>query len=320
MKRIIIITAAILIALPLSLTAQRKSSGRKVKERASVSQSRADRSVKAKRSVSSRRSKASARSVSKTSRSQSRNKAIKPSGTRRSVSGNRSTIHKKSRIKSSPQRSSGNRSQVRSTQHNRNRNSGYKAARRNQHVDRNQGHRRNKAINSHKDFRRRYYRSNYNRRLHGNTHAHINNFYRSRRVARNHYHVYHKPSFNIYFRPAWFRFYVDYFPDYHISYSRELHMIPGNMAYRYIGEVKMVYGKVYETYYDPHNREFFLYFGAPYPNQDFTVVITGRDAKRMERRQGRYYIGRDFSVAGLITSFDRSPEIVISDRDQLRRF
>jgi hypothetical protein len=84
--------------------------------------------------------------------------------------------------------------------------------------------------------------------------------------------------------------------------------------------LKVVYGRVYETYYDPQVNQFYLYFGSPYPRQDLTVVVTGRDARRLARKSAQYFIGWDFSVAGLITSWEGKPEVVINDKDQLQRF
>jgi hypothetical protein len=84
--------------------------------------------------------------------------------------------------------------------------------------------------------------------------------------------------------------------------------------------VAAVFGRVYETYYDDINNEFYLYFGAPYPQNDFTVVVTGREARKMRRHSPRYYIGRDFIVSGLVTQWNGNPEIVINYSSQLKRY
>ncbi|HKK10150.1 MAG TPA: hypothetical protein VJ939_04900, partial [Bacteroidales bacterium] len=168
--------------------------------------------------------------------------------------------------------------------------------------------------------RNSYYGRKHHRRSYGKSHGHINHFYHSRKMARNHYHVYNRPHHRIMFRHSWFNFYVNYFPRYSIRYNRYVDVIPGDVARYHVGDLKVVYGRVYETYYDPRAEEFYLYFGAPYPGQDLTVVVTGRDARRLSRKHASYFIGWDFSVAGLISSWDGKPEIVINDKNQLNRF
>lgn len=168
--------------------------------------------------------------------------------------------------------------------------------------------------------RNSFYDRSYKRRSYGKSHGHINHFHRGRNLVRNHYYVYNRPHHHVVFMHSWFNFYVNYFPGYRIHYSRHIDVIPGDIARYHVGDLKVVYGRVYETYYDPQVNEFYLYFGSPYPRQDLTVVVTGRDARRLARKTARYFIGWDFSVAGLITSWEGKPEIVINDKDQLQRF
>ena len=66
--------------------------------------------------------------------------------------------------------------------------------------------------------------------------------------------------------------------------------------------------------------EFFLYFGAYYPYQDFTVVVPGEVAYRFSRNPDRYFDNDYVMVTGLITEFDGKPEIVVKHADQLRRY
>ncbi len=298
MKRIIILFAVALIALPIS--AQRRISKR------SSGNSRTEAHRQVKRNTNDRHS-----SSRKVERKGSNERRTYHTG--RHKQRNRSAINR-SRVQKPAVKNRGNTPR-RNISRDFSRNS-------------TSGSKREAVVNSHRKkssvnrgfARNSFYDRSYNRRSYGKSHGHINHFYRGRKLARNHYYVYNRPHHHVVFRHSWFNFYVNYFPRYSIHYSRYIDVIPGDIARYHVGDLKVVYGRVYETYYDPRANEFYLYFGSPYPRQDLTVVVTGRDARRLARKPARYFIGWDFSVAGLITSWEGKPEVVINDKDQLQRF
>lgn len=105
---------------------------------------------------------------------------------------------------------------------------------------------------------------------------------------------------------------------YHRGYV--VHTISAYDAYYHMGEVRRVYGKVSDTFYAYKTDEYFLYIGARYPYQDFTVVVPGRIARRYHRNPERYFYRNHVEVNGLITSFDGEPEMVIKRPSQLRTY
>ena len=124
------------------------------------------------------------------------------------------------------------------------------------------------------------------------------------------------------YQPVWHTFYAHHFRVNHFRYyvNRPLRFVSGNAAQYHVGEIAAVFGRVYETYYDEVNREFHLSFGAPYPRQDFTVIVTGREAHKMQRMSPHYFIGQDFVVSGLITRYDGRPEIIVRYRSQIQKY
>ncbi len=120
-----------------------------------------------------------------------------------------------------------------------------------------------------------------------------------------------------------FRFYVNLYPamrtwTYYPSYRFD--MVSAYDALFHIGELRTVYGRVKDVYYAYETDEFFLYFGAYYPYQDFTVVVPGEVAYRFSRNPDRYFDNDYVMVTGLITEFDGKPEIVVKHPDQIRRY
>lgn len=177
--------------------------------------------------------------------------------------------------------------------------------------------------NNHVEFRK-HKKNSYTRRSNrGSSHGHINQYYHNKRKVRNLYYNYKRvPAIRMVFHPRWHRFYSAHYSSYSHGYmvNRRLNLISGHAAKYHTGEVAAVFGRVYETYYDEIQDEFYLYFGAPYPQSDFTVVVTGREARKMRRYSPRYFIGRDFIVSGLITHWNGKPEIVINYSSQLKRY
>jgi hypothetical protein len=62
----------------------------------------------------------------------------------------------------------------------------------------------------------------------------------------------------------------------------------------------------------------FLNLGHPYPSQEMTVVIWGRDRPAFPHPPEVYYLHRTIHVRGRIRHYRGKPEIVISSPDQIQ--
>lgn len=102
---------------------------------------------------------------------------------------------------------------------------------------------------------------------------------------------------------------------YDIGY--QLPAVPAYDADYYIGDVARVYGKVYDMYYERETDEYFLYFGDYFPYHDFSMVITGREARAFSRRPERFFRGSHLAVTGYITDYEDKPEIVVRRASQI---
>jgi hypothetical protein len=99
--------------------------------------------------------------------------------------------------------------------------------------------------------------------------------------------------------------------------SYRIRTISAYDAYRNIGDLRRVYGKVIDTYYASETDEYFLYIGEYYPYQDFTVVVPGYIARSYSRDPEWYFKKEHIAVTGLITVFEDKPEMVIKRKYQL---
>jgi len=144
------------------------------------------------------------------------------------------------------------------------------------------------------------------------------------RAYRSHHYAYRAPvSVNIIWTSTMHRHYVRMYPmvshwNYHHGYR--ISNVSAYFAEYYMGDVTTVCGKVKDVYYSRSTDEYFLYFGAYYPYQDFTVVMPGRIARQYSRRPDRYFEHNYIAVTGLITSFNGKPEIVVKESFQLNPY
>jgi hypothetical protein len=116
-----------------------------------------------------------------------------------------------------------------------------------------------------------------------------------------------------------YRDYRRWYPEYHWRYSwgHRIQTISVFDARYNLGEVAMVYGRVYATWYNRETDDYLLFFGGDYPYQEFTVVLPGRVARRFSWRPERYFLGEHITVTGLITTFDGIPEIIVKNKRQV---
>ncbi len=136
----------------------------------------------------------------------------------------------------------------------------------------------------------------------------------------NNYHVLYYPSYgNIYWSRNMYRDYHRWYPDYrwNYSYGHRIQSISVFDAKYNLGEVAMVYGRVYATWHNKETDDFLLFFGGDYPYQQFTVVVPGHVARKFSWRPERFFLGEHVTINGLITTFDGSPEIVVKNKRQL---
>ena len=94
-------------------------------------------------------------------------------------------------------------------------------------------------------------------------------------------------------------------------------ILPAYDANTVIGEISTVYGRVVETYYDPNNDQYYLYFGENYPNHIFNIIIPGPEARYISPNPDSYFNGQHVSVTGYVTQFDNRPEIIIRKARQI---
>ena len=138
------------------------------------------------------------------------------------------------------------------------------------------------------------------------------------------YHPYREPyNIHVIWTPRMYHEYMMIYPDYSYWYYPNGYRIRTISAYDamyYIGEVVNVYGRVYETWYSRETDEYFLYFGARYPYQDFTIVIRGNKARQFSRRPEIFFEGRYIWVTGLISLHRGQPEMMVMKKHQIHLY
>jgi hypothetical protein len=120
-----------------------------------------------------------------------------------------------------------------------------------------------------------------------------------------------------------YRMYNDYrylYPEYtmwYYSYGHRIYTVSAYDVRAYVGELVRVYGIVDEVWYSGQTDEYYLYFGGPYPYNDFTVIMTGRDARKFSRKPTRFFAGRHIAVTGLVSLWEGKPELVVKRKSQV---
>ena len=87
----------------------------------------------------------------------------------------------------------------------------------------------------------------------------------------------------------------------------------------HFGETATVCGEVVTTSYADSSKGHptFLNLDKPYPHQIFTVVIWGENRTKFGKPEEDYK-GKRICVSGKITAYAGKPEIVASDRKQIK--
>jgi hypothetical protein len=144
------------------------------------------------------------------------------------------------------------------------------------------------------------------------------------REYRSVHYVYRRPvHYEVYWTPEIHRHFIEIYPmvhywNYYDGYR--INTISAYDAMYYRGDVMTVYGEVFEVYYSRQTDEYFLYFGAYYPYQDFTVILPGYLAHKYSYQPERYFENRCIAVTGLITTFNGEPEIVVRESFQINMY
>ena len=166
-----------------------------------------------------------------------------------------------------------------------------------------------------------------NRQYYGGKHYHY--VYPRKRVKLHYHHdtyvhnyrvLYYPSHTYIYWTRNMYRDYRRWYPHYthwRYNYGHRIQTISAFDAKYNLGEVAMIYGRVYATWHNKETDDYLLFFGGDYPNQQFTVVVPGQVARRFSWTPERYFLGEHLTVTGLITTFDGNPEVIVKNRRQL---
>lgn len=156
-------------------------------------------------------------------------------------------------------------------------------------------------------------------RKHNNTRA-----YHAPSRYRTVHHHYRKPQHvHVTWTNRMYREYVTLYPDFHYWYyptGYRIVTIPAFNAYYHIGEVRNVYGRIHEVWYSWMTDEYYLYFGGSFPYHDFSVILSGKHARRYDRFPEAFFAGRYIWVTGLVSTFDGKPEIMVMRRHQVHLY
>ena len=178
-------------------------------------------------------------------------------------------------------------------------------------------HGKNSYSRANKYSNERYFGGKYYHYAYPTRHA---NFHYHHDTYLHHYNVLYYPvNRDIFWTRSMYRDYNVWYPEYrwHYNYGYRIQSISVFEARFNLGEVAMVYGRVYATWHNEETDDYLLFFGGDYPQQQFTVVLPGNVARRFSWRPERYFLGEHITVTGLITTFDGIPEIVVKNKRQL---
>ena len=157
---------------------------------------------------------------------------------------------------------------------------------------------------------------------------HYHHVYPNRRVKLHYHHDTYVHNYHVLYYPAYtdifwtrnmYRDYHRWYPNYRwrYDYGYRIQTISVFDAKYNLGEVAMVYGRVYATWHNRETDDFLLFFGGDYPYQQFTVVLPGHIARKFSWRPERFFLGEHLTITGLITTFDGNPEIIVKNKRQL---
>lgn len=103
-----------------------------------------------------------------------------------------------------------------------------------------------------------------------------------------------------------------------LSTAAQTAKLTAHEAKDHIGEVHTVCGKVVSTRFASGSKgqPTFLNLDEPYPKEIFTILIWGNDRAKFGEPESKYK-NADVCVAGKITSYHGTPEIVATEPRQI---
>ena len=104
-------------------------------------------------------------------------------------------------------------------------------------------------------------------------------------------------------------------------FTQEEQPIKASEAYKYLGETKIVCGRIVSTKYlkNSSGGPIFLNFGRDYPNQQMTGVIWyGRYSKYFSYRPDKFLKRKSVCVKGLISDYDGRTQLEIRTEKQIK--
>ncbi len=101
--------------------------------------------------------------------------------------------------------------------------------------------------------------------------------------------------------------------------SKQISTISADNAYKYVGEIKTVCGKVESTFYsyNSNGKPTFLNIDKAYPNNEFMIVIWGSDRNKFNPVPEKKYLKKKICVTGKIKMYNKTAEIVVTEPKQL---
>ena len=100
----------------------------------------------------------------------------------------------------------------------------------------------------------------------------------------------------------------------------ELIEIPHTAAIQNVGKLRTVCGKVQSTYINSNaaSQRIYLNMGREYPNHTFTGLIWYSSNKdNFDGRPDKKYRKKDICISGVITTFNKKPQIQIDFENQI---
>lgn len=169
-------------------------------------------------------------------------------------------------------------------------------------------------------FHRKAYTRNMGTKVHRQSAVASHYIPKSKAYKRIFYPFYKPRLADLFWTANMYRDYRHWYPDFkywYYPFGYRIHTVSAYDAYKYIGEVARIYGVVNEVWYSRENRAYYLYIGAPYPYQDFTIILEAPTAKRYSWDPVRYFTHRQLAVSGLVSLNEQKPEMLIRKHSQI---
>lgn len=104
------------------------------------------------------------------------------------------------------------------------------------------------------------------------------------------------------------------------GYAQNKKYVKPEKAIKHVGETITVCGKVYDVYFNSKakGQPTFLNFGAPHPNEVFSVVIWNTDRIQFSFIPEELK-GKKICVTGVVKLYKDGPEIIVTEESQIEK-